>query len=129
MQVQPNSPQIVDCPVEARPEPEIKWFKDDELLESRPPHLEQTGKELMFMQTSDDDTGDYHCEATNYLGSLVSPRFKIEVQSSKCKLFFSISLDLLLSHIAPDAHVAAARDDLCVGRRREEQWRIGARHE
>lgn len=62
---------------------EVKWFKDDELLASRPTHHEQTGTELMFFQVADEDAGEYHCEATNYLGSVTSDRFKLHVHSSK----------------------------------------------
>lgn len=78
-----NQPQTVDCPVESEPDSEVKWFKDDQLLESEPAHLEQTGKELMFFQINDNDTGDYYCQATNYLGTVTSERFKLTVQSSK----------------------------------------------
>ena len=69
--------------MEAKPEAEVKWFKDRQLLVSQPAHLEQTGSELMFFQMSDDDTGDYYCQATNYLGSIESENFRLTVQSSK----------------------------------------------
>lgn len=81
--MRPKKPHTVECPVEAQPEAEVKWFKDDQLVESEPTHLEQTGSELMFFQINEQDSGDYHCQATNYLGSITSKPFKIIVLSSK----------------------------------------------
>lgn len=81
--VQANKPHTSECPVEAQPESSVKWFKDNRLLASKPMHVEQTGSELMFFQINDNDTGDYHCEASNYLGSVTSEQFRLTVQTSK----------------------------------------------
>lgn len=81
--VKPNTPHTIECPVESQPTAEVKWFKDDQLLVSQAPRLEQMGSELVFIQMVDDDTGDYHCEATNYLGTITSDHFRLTVQSSK----------------------------------------------
>lgn len=69
--------------MEAQPESEVKWFKDDQLLASEPSHLEQAGSELMFVSINDNDAGDYHCQASNYLGTVTSERFRLSVQTSK----------------------------------------------
>lgn len=81
--VPPNKPHAVECPIESNPIAEVKWFRDGQLLMSQPTHLEQTGAELMFFQMNDEDSGQYHCEATNYLGSTSSEPFKLTVLSSK----------------------------------------------
>jgi len=64
----------------------VRWFKDGHLLLSEAEHLDQTGSELMFFTLSENDSGDYHCEASNYLGSVQSDRFTLNVQSSKYPL-------------------------------------------
>lgn len=84
--VQPNKPHTSECPVESQPESDVKWFKDNKLLQSEPMHLEQTGSELMFFLVNDKDTGDYHCEASNHLGTVTSEQFRLTVQSSKCSI-------------------------------------------
>jgi hypothetical protein len=84
VRVKPREPLTVECPVEAQPESEVKWFKDGQVLASEPAHLEQTGSELMFFQINEADTGDYHCQAENYLGRASSEPFRLTVQSSKC---------------------------------------------
>lgn len=76
-------PQTFECPVESEPEAEFKWFKDDQLLPSRSANLDQMGAELTFRQLDEADAGDYHCQATNYLGSVTSDRFQVTVQTSK----------------------------------------------
>lgn len=58
-------------------------------------HLEQTGNELMFFLVNDRDTGDYHCEASNYLGSVTSEQFRLTVQSSEYRELMA-SFELLL---------------------------------
>lgn len=55
-------------------------------------HLEQTGSELMFVQINDNDTGDYHCEATNYLGKVTSEPFRLTVQTSKYQHYKIVTL-------------------------------------
>lgn len=80
-----NEFHSIECPVEGKPTPQIKWFKDNELIISQPTHLEQAAKELMLFNIVDDDTGDYHCEAANYLGTIRSDQFRLQVQSSKYK--------------------------------------------
>lgn len=79
-----NQPQTIECPIEANPRAEIKWFKDNLPLISQMPHSEQQGNELIINELNVDDTGIYHCEATNYLGTTISEQFKLTVQSSKC---------------------------------------------
>lgn len=81
--MQPNVPHTVECPVEARPLAEVSWFKDEQPLVSRPPQQEQTGGELMFFQMSEEDGGQYRCQASNYLGKVSSERFMLTVQTSK----------------------------------------------
>lgn len=81
--MKPNEPHTIECAIESQPAAEVKWFKDDQLIAGQPSKLEQMDKELMFIQVSDEDTGDYHCQATNYLGSVTSEHFRLTVQSSK----------------------------------------------
>lgn len=83
MTVQVNKPQTFECAIESEPEAQVKWFKDDKLLEESNGGSQQTGTELMFLQVNEEDTGEYHCQASNYLGSITSDRFKLHVQSSK----------------------------------------------
>lgn len=85
----PNQPQTIECPIEANPPADIKWFKDNLLLISQMPHSDQHSNELIINELNDDDTGIYHCEATNYLGTTISEQFKLTVQSCK----YSISID------------------------------------
>lgn len=77
-----NKPHTIECAIEARPEADVKWFKDEQLLVVQPPHLEQSGNELMFFQINEHDFGQYYCQATNYLGSITSEPFAL-TESSK----------------------------------------------
>ena len=81
--VRENEPFTCECPVESRPASEFLWYKDNKLLVSEPAHLEQTSNELMFIQINENDTGDYHCEASNSLGKVVSQPFRLTVKTSK----------------------------------------------
>lgn len=84
MDAKANEPQAIECPIESEPAGEVEWFKDGQVLTSEPAHLELVGAELMFTKVKPEDAGDYHCEAVNYLGRVVSDRFRLTVQSSKC---------------------------------------------
>lgn len=89
--VKAGEPKTIECPVEAEPEAEIKWYKDGQMVSSRPPHLELTGNELMFISISEQDSGEYHCQASNSMGSITSDRFKLSIQTSK---YLSISFEI-----------------------------------
>lgn len=67
----------VECPIEAEPKPDVKWFKDG--LQMR----KQTSGELMFLQVTPEDAGQYHCEASNYLGATSTRSFLLHVKTSK----------------------------------------------
>lgn len=90
--VQPSKPHTVECAVESEPEAEVKWFKDDQLLGAQPAHSEQQGNELIFFQMNEEDSGEYRCQATNYLGSIASEPFRLTVHSSKYSGPFSRKL-------------------------------------
>lgn len=88
-----GEPHMIWCPIEAQPEPEVKWFKDARELidddvstqtqQAHATHRDMSGKELMFMSVHEDDAGEYRCEATNYLGTVRSERMRLSVKSSK----------------------------------------------
>lgn len=77
------SPHTIECPVEAQPPAEVRWFKDDQALAMKPSHLDQAGLELMFVALSEHDSGQYFCRAQNYLGSATSEPFSLHVQTGK----------------------------------------------
>lgn len=90
--VKVGEPKTIECPVEAEPEPEIRWFKDGQLLSSRASRLELTGNELMFISISEQDSGEYFCQATNLMGTIESERFKLTIQTSEYPPFLAKSI-------------------------------------
>lgn len=93
-----NQADSIECPVESQPPSEISWFKDGAKLGEEPTRLEQSAGELIILQASEEDAGDYYCRASNYLGSLTSPSFRLNVQSSEypsCALSRSSKIQLL----------------------------------
>lgn len=101
VQVPVNKPHTIECPIESRPESEVRWFKDDSLLEPQLGHTEQSGKELMFFQITKNDSGAYYCEASNQLGSITSAPFKLAVLSSK---YFSNPLIISRNKCVCESH-------------------------
>ncbi|XP_072165907.1 roundabout homolog 2-like [Diadema setosum] len=78
--VSKNSPATLSCRASGYPIPEIKWYKDGQLLTSDS-HLALTGTgELFFLRVIPRlDIGVYHCVATNSLGSAYSNNATLEI--------------------------------------------------
>lgn len=104
--VQPNKPHTIECPVESNPEAEVRWFKDRRVLASEPSHLEITGNELMFFQINQRDSGQYHCEASNYLGSIRSQPFRLSVETTTSK--YNLKSQFQMQHPTGSAHLRAS---------------------
>ncbi|XP_068247651.1 LOW QUALITY PROTEIN: vascular endothelial growth factor receptor kdr-like [Palaemon carinicauda] len=67
------------CPADGVPEPKIRWYKDDELLEetnrNEKSHRMIKGPEIDFSYLKISDTGLYKCEAINRFSKISSEAF------------------------------------------------------
>ena len=66
------SNDILECTVNANPSPYIVWFKDGK-------RLSNDGTYLTMKGVTDNDRGNFTCEATNSYGSKTSDKFSFDV--------------------------------------------------
>ena len=72
---------ILDCEVEANPQPSISWYKDVNLESGGAPRLQEIaqGPQLRVDTVSRHDAGLYTCIATNIIGESDRGDFAIDV--------------------------------------------------
>lgn len=59
-----GSTALLPCPVRGYPPPEVRWFKDDRLLEVSDKY-QFSRTDLFVRDVADEDEGVYRCVATN----------------------------------------------------------------
>ncbi|XP_063600047.1 hemicentin-1-like [Penaeus indicus] len=69
-----NRALSLDCPVEGNPEPEIKWFMDDQPVNAKGQFVRLTSqaRQLHLLRVLSSSEGRVTCLATNAVGSLVT---------------------------------------------------------
>ncbi|GFT31287.1 hemicentin-1 [Nephila pilipes] len=70
----------LDCSVSAEPLPEIRWYKDDELLLLSPPNIlsKENGQKLSIVNVNVSNAGQYTCIAKNYVDE-IAKKFQLSI--------------------------------------------------
>ncbi|XP_033106217.1 roundabout homolog 1-like [Anneissia japonica] len=95
-----NKPHTLRCRADGNPSPSYRWYKDGRPLRPSIHYTMLDSGALFFLRVaqsrSQQDTGVYWCEATNYLGSQFSQNATLEVAYMR-EDFRKVSEDLIAS--------------------------------
>lgn len=82
---------VLECAVAGKPMPEVKWMKDGQQIQPDSRHkiesLASGQQKLTITKASEDDVGEYTCEAVNAAGSAATFA-QVEVKCKRVPLLF-----------------------------------------
>ena len=123
IEVLEGNPARFDCKVTGSPRPEIKWFREDEEIESSPYMRIQSSPDgsssLIIQEVFADDTGRFTVKASNPAGEVQSSAHLVVQGSHVCAWISLWSLCRMSTDFCQSVFLSVS---LCVAEENEASW-------